>query len=584
MQDYKIVDEPKKNKKLFEQNPNPVLIVDSRGKYAGANKAGLDFLETTLDKLTQKKIWDFTPPHKLQKQKKEHKPFLAPRVLETEYYVNGKIKTLMLTVIPYHNENGEILLYGIGYDITAQKENESKLKQSERKFRSLFEDSVDGIYITTPRGKYVNANTALVKMLGYRNKKELMAIDIEKDLYVSANDRPGPDQRNRTFKTRLKSKDGSIIDVEISSRVIYEEGSPKYYQGIVRNITERKKAEEKLKYLSFHDCLTGLYNRAYFDEELNRLDTERQLPLSLIIGDVNSLKLVNDAFGHLEGDKLLKDAAMFLRKYFREEDVVARWGGDEFCMLLPGTSRQDAEKIAARIKDACTKTKSTRKIPISISLGISTKNNNNQKAVNLLKDAEDSMYKSKLIDKSSMFSSIVFSLEKTIHEKSSETKEHAHRLKTNALKLGKALNLSKDRLNELTLLAGLHDIGKVDIPETTLQKKSKLTKDEWEIVKKHPKIGYNIAQSLPQLAHIAEAILHHHEWWDGSGYPQGSKGKDIPLISRIISLADAYDVMRSGRPYKPAIDKKEAIRELKKCSGTQFEPRLVEKFIEILNS
>ncbi|MBL7060395.1 MAG: diguanylate cyclase, partial [Actinobacteria bacterium] len=204
------------------------------------------------------------------------------------------------------------------------------LKESERKYRLLFERSLDGIYRTTVKGKYLDVNQALVKMLGYKNKEELLKIDIPTQLYVKKSDRPGPKDRKKIFTTQLRRKDGSIIWAEINSIVIHNIDGIIYYEGIVRDITEKKKTEEKLKYLSFHDKLTCLYNRAYFESELDRLNTKRQLPISMIICDLNSLKLVNDAFGHEEGDKLLKRVANMIKIFFRAEDIIARWGGDEF--------------------------------------------------------------------------------------------------------------------------------------------------------------------------------------------------------------------------------------------------------------
>jgi len=352
---------------------------------------------------------------------------------------------------------------------------------------------------------------------------------------------------------------------------------------ILANALERKETKEEIKNLSLKDKLTGLYNRTYFEEELKRLDTKRQLPLSFIVGDVNGLKLVNDAFGPKEGDKLLKKVASVLKKCCRKEDIIARWGGDEFSILLPNTSEKDSEEILKRIRNTCLKTIS-HKIPVSISLGTSTKRNHRQDIGDVIKDAERWMYSRKLLERKSISSSIISSLERTLQEKSYETEEHAVRMKKMALKLGRALKLKENKLSELSLLSTLHDIGKIAITDEILLKKEKLTEKEWEIIKKHPEVGYNIASSSPQLMPIADAILSHHEWWNGTGYPRGLKGEEIPLTSRIITIVDAYDVMTHDRAYKKAVSKEEAIKELKRCAGTQFDPDLVEIFINIVDS
>jgi len=351
---------------------------------------------------------------------------------------------------------------------------------------------------------------------------------------------------------------------------------------ILANALERKEAEKEIKDLSLKDNLTGLYNRAYFEEEIKRLNTKRQFPLSIIMGDVNSLKVINDTFGPREGDKLLKKIARIIKSCCREEDIVARWGGDEFSILLPKTTEDDAEEILNRIRDVCFKT-SDQKIPVSISLGTSTKKNYDYDIKMTVKEAEDWMYRRKLLEIRSISSSIISSLERTLQEKSYETEEHASRLKDMALVLGKSLKLSENKLNELILLSALHDIGKIAIPDDILMKKGKLTRKEWGIVKRHPEIGFNITASSPQLVPIADAVLSHHEWWDGSGYPRGLKGEDIPLVSRIISIVDSYDVMTHNRCYQKAISKKKAMKELERYAGIQFDPSLVKIFLQILN-
>ena len=450
-----------------------------------------------------------------------------------------------------------------------QKKTEELFKKSEEFYKSFYENSLDGIYKSTLDGNYIDANQALVKILGYGNKEELLSINIPNQLYVLKKDRPSPKKRNKLFETQLRKKNGTIIWVEISSRVIYNKDRPAYYEGIVRNITGRKKSEEKIIYLSFHDNLTGLYNRAYFEEEIKRLSTKRQLPLSFIIADINSLRLVNNAFGHIAGDQLIVTVAELLKTFIRQEDVVARWGGDEFTILLPQTKKEVAEEIVNRIKNACIVT-AKQEIPVSVSLGIATKEEINQDFQNVIKEAEDNMFRSKLTERKSINSSITSVLERTLYEKSLETREHAERLKKFSQEIGKAIHLTDNVIDELSLLSILHDIGKIAIPEEIITNGRKLTEKEWVLVKKHPIIGHNICESNPQLVHIADGVLGHHEWWNGAGYPQGLRGDNIPITSRIISIVDAYDVMISGRAYKKAVTKKEATGELKRCSGTQL--------------
>jgi len=484
------------------------------------------------------------------------------------------------------NKNGVISSYKIISSklfklSNVQKKTEKLSKKNKEHYKSLFENSLDGIYKSTIDGNYIDVNPALVKMLGYNNKEELLSINILNQIYISKKFRPSPKEKNKLFEAKLEKKDGTTIWVEVSSRLIYEREKPTYYEGIVRNVTERKKAEERITYLSFHDKLTGLYNRAYFEEEIKRQDTQRQLPLSFAIGDINRLKLVNDAFGHLEGDRLIFKAAELLKAFCRKEDVISRWGGDEFTILLPKTKKEDVEEIINRIKNVCILT-TKHKIPISISLGTATKEKINQDVQDVIKEAEDNMYRHKLTERKSIYSSITSSLERTLYEKSMETREHAERLKKLSQELGRIIDLPDNKIDELSLLSTLHDIGKIAISEEILTNGRELTKKEWVLVKKHPEIGYNICQSNPQLAHIAEGVLGHHEWWNGEGYPHGLRGDNIPLTSRIVSIVDAYDVMISGRTYKKAVTKKEAIKELKRCSGTQFDPKLVGIFISIV--
>ncbi len=348
----------------------------------------------------------------------------------------------------------------------------------------------------------------------------------------------------------------------------------------IDDITERREVEAEIV-LGYRDQLTGIYNRRFFEEEIKRLDTKRQLPLSVIMGDLNGLKLINDTFGHFEGDKILKKAAELLKRACRSEDILARWGGDEFVILLPQTSIKNSEMIVQRIKKECSKL-IIRNMILGLSTGLATKIEEEQIIDEIIIEAESNMYKHKLIEKISDGSSIISALEQTLFEKSNETAEHAFRMQDSAIKLGKSINLASNQLDELSLLASLHDIGKVALPETILLKEEKLTEKDWEIIKRHPGIGFNIAQSSAQINHIAKFIIACHENWDGNGYPHGLVGEAIPIISRIMFIVDAYDVMTNDRVYKKAISKDAALEELKRCASTQFDPKLVDKFISII--
>ncbi|MCC3146014.1 diguanylate cyclase, partial [Halanaerobium sp. Z-7514] len=335
-----------------------------------------------------------------------------------------------------------------------------------------------------------------------------------------------------------------------------------------------------IAYMSFHDSLTGLYNRVYLEDMMERIDTARNLPICLIMADLNNLKQLNDLYGHATGDQCIKKAAEILTQSCRQEDVVARWGGDEFVILLPNTDLKESEKIIQRINQA--EFAAGMEVELSIALGAACKSNENEEIFEILNEAENRMYINKFANRESGRGIILSSFLNTLKEKSFETETHVNRMSELTKRFGKKLELSNEQIDKLFILSLLHDIGKISIPERILNKKDKLSEEEWEIIKSHPEAGYRIIESIPRFSHIAEEILHHHERWDGSGYPEGLKGEEIPLLSRILTIVDAYDVMISGRPYKEAMSKEEVIAELKECAGTQFDPELVKIFLEII--
>ena len=349
---------------------------------------------------------------------------------------------------------------------------------------------------------------------------------------------------------------------------------------VFRDVTERNRIEEENRYLTYHDKLTGLYNRRFFEEEVSRLNASRELPISVIVGDVNGLKLINDAFGHLAGDSLLTAAGRAVQSVCREEDIVARWGGDEYIILLPRTGLEDSEKIAERIREKC-RGSQVSGVTLSIALGCATKNMQGEDLMAVIKRADNAMYQSKLIEGKSMKNHAVQSILSTLYE-SSETEEiHSRRVSDLCKILAGALRLSHLEASDLILLGELHDIGKVTLDRNILNKPGPLTPKEYAAVKQHSVKGYNILHASVDLAHLADCVLYHHERWDGTGYPSGLQAENIPLFSRIVTVADTYEAMTGTRPYRKPVGKEEALAEIQRCSGSQFDPSIVNALMAV---
>lgn len=347
-------------------------------------------------------------------------------------------------------------------------------------------------------------------------------------------------------------------------------------------INEKELLEATLKsieYLSYHDQLTGLYNRRFFEEELRRLDTDRNLPIAVIMADINGLKLANDAFGHEFGDEILKKAADALRLSCRRDDIIARIGGDEFAVLLPKTSEEGVKQVIDRIVIAAANTK-VGSINLSISCGWEVKKSAEEDINEIIKRAENLMYKNKLFESSSMRNMTISTIVKTLYEAHPLEEKHSKRVSDLCVAIGKEILLSSRELSELKTIGLLHDIGKVAIDKSIINKTGPLTEEEIAEMRRHPEIGYRILSCVGDFSEIAQYVLAHHENWDGSGYPKGLKGEEIPLKARIAAIADAYDFMTNYKPYPRTLSQNEAVEELKKGAGKEYDPDLVAVFIE----
>ena len=465
-------------------------------------------------------------------------------------------------------------------------ENEKTPFEAGELLSCLMAGIAEFVFIHNLTGKIAEVNAAAVKGLGF-TAQELLSSDMTAVLAS-----PLPLRLKQAWKNLetghpfssegiVRRKDGSSVQAMLTFFPLLRGEEPAVLT-IARDVSELKAAGEGLSRNAFKDPLTGLYNRAFFEEELKRLDCDRQLPLSIIMGDLNGLKMANDAFGHQVGDNLLKAAAKVLRKICRSSDLLFRWGGDEFVILLPHTREEDAASIVGRIEDAFRKIQvKDMPVPPSMSLGYSAKLHRWQDFANVFRDTEEDMYKKKASESRNIRETILESILASLAHNTPETTEHNLSVRRLCRMLGRGLGLDRLDLEKLDLAAYLHDIGKASVPSDILLKTAPLTDEEWEDVKRHAEAGYKVASAAtPDVASAAEEILSHHERWDGTGYPSGLQGEDIPLLSRIIALADAFDVMTRGTPYRPAKTRDEALREVKEQAGKQFDPNLAALLLE----
>ncbi|MDR7868390.1 MAG: diguanylate cyclase [Sporomusaceae bacterium] len=351
---------------------------------------------------------------------------------------------------------------------------------------------------------------------------------------------------------------------------------------IVRDITERREMERELKKMSLTDQATGLSNRAFFETELRRLNDGRFLPVGVIVGDIDGLKFINDTLGHDTGDKLIVTAAEMIAGCFGDGDVVARIGGGEFGVIMANSDAAAVKKACDRIQQAVAAYRESTRTPLSISLGRALRFCVDETLADTFKTADRNMYREKLHSKQSGHSAIVATLAQALEARDFVTDGHADRLQELMERLAVAVGLPNSELPDLRLLGRFHDIGKVGIPDHILFKPGRLTAEEFEVMKRHSEIGYRIALASPELEPIADWILKHQEWWNGEGYPLGLAGEDIPLPCRILGIVDAYDAMTNDRPYRKAMTHTDAVSELVRCAGRQFDASLVALFVKLL--
>ncbi|MBN2285786.1 MAG: PAS domain S-box protein [Tissierellales bacterium] len=508
---------------------------------------------------------------------------------------NGEIIWVWSRGRTLRDENGNLgdITVGTHIDISKRIQMENLLAFEKERYRTTLLSVGDAVISTDNHGKVKLMNPVAEVLTGWTQREavdkkidEVFRVYDERDASVFDNSVKRALNQGQVIKsddhTLLKTKTGEIIPIKGSAAPIKDaDGNTTGVVIVFRDFTETRKQQKEIEYLSFHDFLTGLYNRRYIEDAVNRMDTKRNLPFAIMTLDVNGLKLTNDAFGHKTGDCLLKAVSEILISVCRADDIIGRVGGDEFMVLLPRTNASQAVHIQKRIEKSSS-SKKLGEVMVSLAIGYAVKEKLDEDIQNTIRASENNMYKNKLKTGKVMRNQTIEMVIRSINQKFKSEALHTKRVVQYCDELSEILNLSEQQREEIKIAAMLHDIGKIIIPPEMLNKQEQLTEEELELVKKHAETSYQILRSVDEYGMIAELTLYHHERWDGSGYPEGLKGEEIPLGSRIIAVADAYEAMTTEKNYRQALSPQEAIAELQKHAGSQFDPLVVKALTKIV--
>lgn len=462
-------------------------------------------------------------------------------------------------------------------------ENKLLLEKSQKRNAAIINVLPDIIFMYDSKGVFIDCQTndeaglVLSKDLFIgKNISEVMPPDISEKAIMSI---------TKTIATGQLQKFEYNINIDGSQRT-YEarmvKSNDNEVLAISRDITSEKQEQEYILKLTYKDQLTGLYNRRYYEEQIEKLSGSEFLPLAIMMIDVNGLKLTNDAFGHHIGDELLKKVAKNLISCDSKGGFACRVGGDEFLMVFPNTDEKEAEYLVDKLYELVSAEK-LENIVISISAGCQVRTDVSQSIRDTLIKAENHMFRKKIVESQSMRNQTVNIIMQTLNEKNEREKRHSVEVAKWAKEIGVAMGLSVQKVKEIELAGLLHDIGKIAIKEDILNKPGKLTEEEYDEIKRHPESGYHILKSVDEYSSLAQCVLEHHERFDGKGYPKGIKGSQISLIARIIAVADAFEAMIAQRPYRKSLTEEMAIEEIKKNANTQFDPEIVTAFLKIFD-
>ena len=551
-----------------------------------ANVYGVYYAICILTSLTTIGLWGFRSGSRREKKFAKAIIFFGGFTLFIGFLIQNVLHLLWPEIVPQVAQIiALIFALGAGYAIVKYKLMNISALVSDTQILSQIQDFV---ILTDNHLNIVQLNHRTEQLLG-SDRKTLLCLSLkdiinndEVSLLTAVND------LSKCQEVSLKTTNHEIpvkIHVSHVKDVVGDDvgylligQDMRLVKRLKFEIKERLRAEEVLKELTFHDTLTGLFNRTFFEKELERIE-EKCSSLGIIAIDVDGLKLINDTLGHTAGDNLILATSEVIKKSIGHQGTIFRIGGDEFAVLIEDSGQYHVLNLAKRIQEEeVAFALANADILLSFSVGTAF-SKGPVSGKRLFKEADDSMYREKLFKLNGARNSIIRTLTQTLQTLDYFTEGHAERLQNLVERLAVSVGVPSSKINDLRLFAHFHDLGKIGIPDQVLLKPGPLTAEEKRIMQKHSEIGYRIAISSPELLPITDWVLKHHEWWNGSGYPLGLKGTDIPLECRILAIADAFDAMISNRPYRKAMSQDQALRELSLCAGIQFDPDIVDIFI-----
>jgi len=463
-----------------------------------------------------------------------------------------------------------------------EKETEALLARLE----AMFNHHGAVMYLVEAEtGRFVDVNPACLAFYGYSYEEMLqMHIYDINALGKSMSDELRQYTREHThgrFMTKHRLKNGELRTVDLFSCNMVQEGKELIFT-ILFDVTEQETANQQVHYLAYHDHLTGLYNRRFFEETYaNMMASGNQYPIGILMGDINGLKMFNDTYGHLKGDEAICNLITRLKEHLGPRHLLSRIGGDEFSIIVPKASDNEVRSLVYHLEEVLdADNESQPNNDLGISFGYSMQRHPQDPLDRLFKEAEAFMYHRKYFSSRSFRSRAIQAIMETLFSKSDREKKHSERVSYISECIAKALNLEKEVVEKIRVAGLLHDIGKIGVDENLLNKPDKLSREEWELMKLHSSKGANILSNTMEFHEMAHWIIAHHERVDGQGYPNHLSEEQIPLASRIIAVADAYEAMTTAKPYREALTEEEAVEELRKGAGAHWDTTIVNVFIE----